>query len=890
MTCMVLRGTMEFISAQSKRLFDRCTRGLVAGLTVVCAFTALADADTLGKVPTYWYTFDGAVTSHGASALKCAFNDSTYAFLPCRGDKKGWRVNPEKSYHAENVFAPNNGSFTLFVSMDPGTSSQTYRYIFSLGNNTSTTNLALVKLFGNRIGVARWDRTHCGSELRAYGLLAADGVANRVHPYALVYDGNEHMLTLYSGGVACAEAPFEGFGGSDGDATQFQFGSVHGGRVLPYSKVPTGDSVAAGLPVIEDFRFYNEALSAAEVAAISDELPSTWTAEEAEAVGPISNHGELPRYWYTFDGAVRSRGCSDFLDSYNADYPAHKIPTPVSYADCRTDGKAGKVSETPHGDWVVQNGGSFTLFLSCTLGTTDQNIILALGQNTSTKNLALVRQSSTQVKIVNWNSTSSIKALVTATVDDPVNYVHPYVVRYSKDTGKIELFVNGYKAGEASYAGLDTTSPTAFQFGSMRGGNLHSLKAYKDVKLEALKYYERAISDAEIVAMSDEYVCGSGKRPTSDIGRNPDYWYMFDETAPRTLSAVGLPMVSSSYPAAKLIQTGTAAFARKASFAATGFQADYGTGKTSAYGSELDMSGPFSIFFSARLRNHADHGVFFSLGGNGDNATNLAVTADKSGNVALERWTQSPRKIITLVRTSGLDSAADFHPYAVVWDGTKLHLYVDGAEAGSSTDFGDISQKKFQFAGVHGGTDHNIGLWEGGFALEDFRIYKNALSAAEVGKLSARYAKWPNGALVWNGGSSGSWDYSSVCWRFWDTANWCSVNQAFTSGASALFECQVDALDVASGIVADNVKFAADSRWSSVNSVTCTTLEMAEDVTVLPVGVSKTTVPGLRLFNGFSSALYPKSYHDDYGNAYYSNGLNTSLFFGKRGGLAIIIR
>ena len=82
----------------------------------------------------------------------------------------------------------------------------------------------------------------------------------------------------------------------------------------------------------------------------------------------------------------------------------------------------------------------------------------------------------------------------------------------------------------------------------MRGGNLHSLKPYTGVKLEALKYYERAISDAEIVALSDEYVCGSGKRPASDIGRNPDYWYMFDETAPRTLSPVGLPMVSSSCP------------------------------------------------------------------------------------------------------------------------------------------------------------------------------------------------------------------------------------------------------------------------------------------------------------------------------------------------------
>ncbi len=146
---------------------------LITSATVLAHCAALADVDSLGKTLTYWYTFDGAIVSHGSSALKCAFDDSNNTFPTCRGEKKGWRVNPNKSYHHENVFAPNDGSFTIFMSVNPG-SGQSNRYLFSLGGNESTTNLAFVLMFNSRIGVARWDRTRCGTNLRAYGLMAAD--------------------------------------------------------------------------------------------------------------------------------------------------------------------------------------------------------------------------------------------------------------------------------------------------------------------------------------------------------------------------------------------------------------------------------------------------------------------------------------------------------------------------------------------------------------------------------------------------------------------------------------------------------------------------------------------------------------------------------------------
>ena len=865
-----------------------------AVLTTVVAgavISAAADVDSLGKTPVYWYTFDGAIVSHGSSALKCAFDDSNNTFLECRGEKKGWRVNPNKSYHHENVFAPNNGSFTIFLSVNPG-SGQYNRYIFTLGGNESTTNLAFALMYNQRIGIVRWDRTRCGTNLRAYALMATDGVAGRVHPYALVYDGTAHKLTLYSGGIACAEAPFEGFDGADGDPTKFQFGSVHGGRVLPFGSVPVSGASAEGMPVIEDFRFYNEALSAEQVASISSELPSTWTEAEAATVGPIENNGEQPRYFYTFDGAVRSRGASDFMSTYNADYPSHSVPVPSSYVECRPGVKAGELSTTPHGDWIVQPGGSFTLFVSSTSGTTDQNIIFDLGQHTSTKNLALVRQSATQVKIVKWNSSSSIQTLVTATVDSPADYVHPYVVRYRHDTGKVELFVDGYKAGEYSYAGLDTDNPTAFQFGAMRGGNLHGLKSYTGVKMEAIGFYERALSDSEIVALSDKYVSGSGKRIPSDIGRNPEYWYTFVESGPMKQSYAALPLGGNNNGTLVYEASSFPAFARNGGFAATDLRANSNGNISGAYGSSLDMSGPFTLFMSARMKGVANTlKLLCTLGGWTDSGVNLAISADPEGNMRLSRWNYSSKTRTDLIKAEGIANITDYHPYAVVWDGSILRFYVDGTEAGSSSDFGEVTQQKFQIGSIHGGVPSDrFSFSVGTYALEDFRIYKTALTAEQVAKLSSRYARWPNGALVWNGGSTGSWDYTTSCWLAWDAANWQAATQAFTSGASALFDTEVTGLAVAEGIVANSVKFTADSRWTTVNAVRCNSLEVSDGVLVLPANVSAPVVPGVKLFYGCTKISMPAGYVDSFGNEYYRNATGSVLYFGKKGGLAIVVR
>ena len=258
----------------------------------------------------------------------------------------------------------------------------------------------------------------------------------------------------------------------------------------------------------------------------------------------------------------------------------------------------------------------------------------------------------------------------------------------------------------------------------------------------------------------------------------------------------------------------------------------------------------------------------------------------------LSRWDFSSKTRTDLIKAEGIVDIADYHPYAVVWDGSVLRFYVDGTEAGTSSNFGEVTQRKYQIGSIHGGVPSDrFSFSTGTYALEDLRIYKTALTAEQVAKISARYVKWPNGALVWNGGSAGSWDYTTVNWLSWDVANWRSVTQAFTSGASALFESEVTALDVAAGIVADSVKFFANSYWTTVNNVRCNSLLIADGVLVLPANVTSALRPGRRLFKGYSHVSYPVDYCDSYGNVYYQNASGTALRFGTGdGGMVISVR
>jgi hypothetical protein len=70
-----------------------------------------------------------------------------------------------------------------------------------------------------------------------------------------------------------------------------------------------------------------------------------------------------------------------------------------------------------------------------------------------------------------------------------------------------------------------------------------------------------------------------------------------------------------------------------------------------------------------------------------------------------------------------------------VWDGSRRHLYVDGAEV--ARDTGTLTPLESSDGGLHIGVGKNlnaVSFWAG--LIDDVRIYNQALSADEINRLA----------------------------------------------------------------------------------------------------------------------------------------------------------
>ena len=820
--------------------------------SVALAFTLRAGT----AAPKYWYEFNGSIVSRGTSSLSWNL-DGSYTFPEVRQGSASWQVSTSGT-SGQSVFAPANSSFTIFMSVNPG--SNGCRNIFTLGANGDGVNLGIVTLYGGRLGVTCWDADHSANGKRQYGIIAADGVAGRLHPYALVYDSQSGKLTLYSNGIKVGSTDFGGFGGDAGSVTSFQFGSVYGGVVQPFGFVSGA--------ILEDFKFFDSALSEEDVQKLCVEHPSQWDNPAA-----VETVGRVPAYWYTFNGAVKSRGADDLLENENY-YAAHKVPT-VSSFQAVTATRQGGVNPSGYGSWFnhgdIDGSSSFTVCYTGTLGSNDRGVLFAIGSGESSSNIALCRKSDSSVMVVRWDAASSYEEIVSAPVVKAGDYSHPYCIRYLANQKKLELYVDGLKWGEGTFNGLTGTCP--YQIGSVYGGNYHGLATVGSPVWEDFRFYREALPVDEIAYVAQAMPCSWSKWVPYDIAVIPTYWYTFNSECVRQ----GSDYLRTGYdwePHGLLTSTDYA-FARKGSQAAGTLLTDTGKGPN-GYGFNQVADGLFCLFFSARVKP-VDKGVLLTIGA-ATSSANLGFVSAADGSIAVRTWKDGVTK--NILTASVGDAGENYHAYAVVWNGTGLTLYLDGEAVQSTTDFDpDFVSANWQFYGTHGGGfggDKN-----GVMLLEDFRFYKQALSAEQVAILSGRYAKWPNGAShVWNGGSTGTWDLTTANWLVWDVANWTQQSVAFSANGTALFDVPVSSLDAGAGVGASKVRFASDVGLSFGNqtAVACGVVTVDDGISVCPVGVNGLIRPGVRLFTGVTTANVPTA-SDAWGNAYYLSG--TTLLYGR---------
>lgn len=177
------------------------------------------------------------------------------------------------------------------------------------------------------------------------------------------------------------------------------------------------------------------------------------------------------------------------------------------------------------------------------------------------------------------------------------------------------------------------------------------------------------------------------------------------------------------------------------------------SGAYAATASVLDTTAPFTVSAWVRLASTTDasgpadpNTMYTAVSQDGTSCSRFLLQYDDTART----WAFKVRSEDQSVKISALATTAPelgrWTHLTGVWDGTRIHLYVDGALAGSA-------DATLSWAATQG---FNIGRarWDGAYvnrfkgAIDDVRAYGRALSAAEVRLISSQTARDNNVYLV----------------------------------------------------------------------------------------------------------------------------------------------
>ena len=465
--------------------------------------------DENGLQPVHWMTFDeggDAWAQHGLKRINKSGGGVSIVDSPTGGKA----LNPTDSPWC-NQLVKMEGDFTWVTAVKAKNQDTNHRVVWSRGQAYEK-SIGLYT-FGSKVGIFAYQYTapkdpgwgeeggnavyFCETELSE-----ASGVYTSV---AIVFkkgqDGALNRFELYANGKKIAEEETEldpEFStGNYGDGLQFGTGYRSG--------IP-GIATAGGS--IDDFRYYDQALTAAQLAKIA----TPWAALMDEL-------GELPRHWYKFNGSSESNG----LSSMNFDGGTWGYVSAV-------DGSALKVTSGPWGAGAQQMTGAFTYVTAVntkTATTEEPRIIwargaadnksLILAQYNGTKiGLCTVERTSGQIETSAWNdpTTHGPRTLLKSDViEDAMEAYHSVAVVYEPSTnegenGLFTLYIDGegVEQVESPVSPAEITNGR-FQFGNGHGSGISGTHTC-GADVDDFRYYDRALTEGEIYKIAKTFTSG----------------------------------------------------------------------------------------------------------------------------------------------------------------------------------------------------------------------------------------------------------------------------------------------------------------------------------------------------------------------------------------------
>ncbi|WP_037668670.1 LamG domain-containing protein [Streptomyces griseus] len=166
-----------------------------------------------------------------------------------------------------------------------------------------------------------------------------------------------------------------------------------------------------------------------------------------------------------------------------------------------------------------------------------------------------------------------------------------------------------------------------------------------------------------------------------------------------------------------------------------------------ATGSVLDTTAPFTVSAWVRLSETADKAnMYTAVSQDGAMASRFLLQYDDTVGTWAFKVRSADQSVKTSAVSTGTAEPGRWTHLTGVWDGTRIHLYVDGAlqnsadaaVAWAATEGFNIGRARYDSAPVN--------RFKG--SIDDVRAYDRALTAAEVGLISGKTAIDNNRYLI----------------------------------------------------------------------------------------------------------------------------------------------
>ena len=364
--------------------------------------------------------------------------------------------------------------------------------IVGFGHQNNTNNLCLASAGAGKVSlsVAQKQETHVD-------VITAEvpGAAMQFHNYTVTFDGVDTLELFVDGKSAGTWSGFAG--GMQGNEVNF-------GR--SNSNERNGFSNGYGV-AIDDFRIYEERLSAEQIAAI------------AAANAPWPEAGlPAPKNWYALDGEFGDkddRGRTPFSTVQSAQ------PT-LRGSSADAENVAAVWESSMDGErTALRTQGQYANFRASTSGDNDWTInivgrvrdvekacLVGFGHPNNTNNLAIAAGAAGKVNLcIEQNNTDNSTVIASADVEDRSGRYHVYTIVHSSGENTLKFYADGVKAGEYKEF-----------YGGMQGNEVNIARGYNvwanrtggwltndGGAVADLRVYDVALGDEQVATLADVF-------------------------------------------------------------------------------------------------------------------------------------------------------------------------------------------------------------------------------------------------------------------------------------------------------------------------------------------------------------------------------------------------